>query len=121
MKHEKVLNYIHDYGYNITARDQKNIVSYHCHNPLSKNEFALIILDGTLQLPNNADTIISTQYGSNLPFVYLIQVDDNIDEIVTFAQNASDHNKPFLIYDPNDEVEFFLKDLWNIIVDLAKD
>lgn len=121
MKHEKVLQHIADYGYLVTSTNIENIISYHCFNPLSENTFILIVLDEGLKIPEGIETSITKQYTSNLPFVYLILVDRNIEMVIDFAQTAHDQSKPCLIYDPDDEVEFFLKDLWNTIVDLTKD
>jgi hypothetical protein len=121
MKHKKVLQHIKDYGYLVTPTDLEDILSYHCFNPLSNNTFILIVLDANLFMPENAETLISTQYNSNLPLVYLVQVDGNMEDVVDFAQTAYNLNKSCLIYDPEDEVEFFLKDLWNTIVNLTRD
>lgn len=121
MKHEKVLQYIQDYGYIVTKNDSVDTISYHCYNPLSEHSFILIILEKVLQIPKHAEHFVTTSYESNLPYVYLIQVDGNMEEVVDFAQAAYNHKQPCLIYDPDDEIEFFLKDLWNTIVDLTKD
>ncbi|PKM67517.1 MAG: hypothetical protein CVU95_07345 [Firmicutes bacterium HGW-Firmicutes-2] len=121
MKHKKVLQHIQDYGYLVTPTGLEDLISYHCFNPSSNNTFILIVLDSMLFIPKNAEILIFARYKSNLPLVYLLQVDGNMEDVVDFAQTAYNHNKPCLIYDPDDEVEFFLKDLWNTIVNLTRD
>jgi len=121
MKYEKVLHHIEDYGYLVTTTNIENTISFNCFNPLSENTFILIVLDEFLKIPEGIEALITKQYKSNLPFVYLILVDGNIEKVIDFAQTAHDQSKPCLIFDPDDEVEFFLKDLWNTIVDLTKD
>ncbi|PKM55850.1 MAG: hypothetical protein CVV00_02350 [Firmicutes bacterium HGW-Firmicutes-5] len=121
MKHNIVLQHIQDYGYNVIPTNLEDFLGYHCFNPLSLNTFILIFLDKELQTPNNPESIISLEYRSNLPFVYLILVDDNMEAVIDFAESSYGQDVPCLIYDSDDEVEFFLKDLWNTIVDLTKD
>ena len=121
MKYKKVLQYVQDYGYTVTKNNTVDHISYHCSNPLSAHSFILIILEEGLEIPKNTEQFLTVSYESNLPFVYLIQVDDNMDAVIDFAKAAHNHNQPCLIYDPDDEIEFFLKDLWNTIVDLTKD
>jgi len=119
MEHKKVLQHIQDYGYIITDLNSENILGYHCFNPLSESTFILVVLDQRLHIPTNIEAYVIEKYKLNLPCVYLILVDENIEEVIAFAQSTSNQSKAFLIYDPDDEVEFFLKDLWNTIVALT--
>ncbi|KXZ40434.1 hypothetical protein SAMN05661008_00010 [Alkalithermobacter thermoalcaliphilus JW-YL-7 = DSM 7308] len=108
----KVLQYIENYGFKIHKLKDESIHGYHCINNLSNSEFILVCVGDDLKIKQLDDL-------SN-KVVYLICLNDNIDKVIDIVESDKHQDKTFLIYDEQDEIEFFLKDLWNVIVDLNK-
>lgn len=117
---ENIKKHIENYGFNITQIN--NDKGYYCKNNTSKSEF---ILDFSPDNLNQSDIInenYKNTYNKKIQVVFLIQVNNNIDEILELIQNEKiiDQQYQYLIYDKNEEMEFFLKDLWNVILGLER-
>ncbi len=117
---ERIKKFIEDYGFNIEEINDGKVKGYYCVNPESKSEF---ILDFTKDNFKKVEEIIcsySKLMVSDAKVIFLMEVDDNIDEIVSFLENNDMEDTVFIVHDKDDEIEFFLKDLWNVILGLKR-
>jgi hypothetical protein len=90
---------------------------FRTHNPHSKDEFLLFHLPSHILIKNGIISLESFYYDSSKYVVFIIDVDHHIDEIVEVLKKIEE--KPhisYLLFDPEEDIEFFMKDLWNVIV-----
>lgn len=113
--------FIKDYGFNTKVIKDDNVMGYFCINNDSNTEFILDFTSNNFKSVDKINDNYSKLIDKNLRIVYLIEVNENIDEIMNFLENDSIIDELFLIYDKDDELEFFLKDLWNVILILKND
>jgi len=107
---------IKDYGFNTEEIKNDKVIGYHCINKDSNTEFILDFTSNNYKCVDMISDNYSKLMDRDLKIVYLIEVNENIDEIISFLENDSTNDELFLIYDKDDEIEFFLKDLWNTIL-----
>ncbi|OPJ56235.1 hypothetical protein [Alkalithermobacter paradoxus] len=112
MDRHKILKHIEDYGFVVSDLKDNHLKSYHCINNLSNSEFILACVNDDLNVVNISE--------KSIPIVYLIEVKDRINEVIKLVESDEHKDKIFLIYDEEEEIEFFLKDLWNIIIELNR-
>ncbi|WP_432665601.1 hypothetical protein R9X47_04845 [Wukongibacter baidiensis] len=117
---ENIKKQIESYGFTTDEITENRVSGYYCVNSSSNSEF---ILDFTKDNFKNTNDILeqySNLYQREIQVVLLIQVNDNAEEILYFVENKGIKDQKYLIYDEDDEIEFFLKDLWNIVFNLKK-
>ena len=91
---------------------------YYCKNDISDKNFILNLVEDDFSLDSQMVLDLENINDKNIEIVNLIKVNDNIDDVMNFIEKEDNKERIFLIYDENDELEFFLKDLWNIIISL---
>lgn len=117
---ENIKKQIEGYGFTTREITDNRVSGYYCKNSSSNSEF---ILDFTKDNFKNANDILNRYldlYHREIQIVFLIQVNGDADEILYFVENKGIKDQKYLIYDKDDEIEFFLKDLWNVVFDLEK-
>jgi hypothetical protein len=118
---KNILKHVEDFGFQVEQLNNEDKCIHYCFNPLSKNEFILTCVNEDLEIPCQHIQLQKSIFGKPLKIVYLIKVNDNIDQIIQLVQSDEHQSKTFLIYDEEDEIEFFLKDLWSVIIEINKD
>lgn len=115
---KNIKKHIESYGFTIEEIIDDKVSGYYCINDNSKSEFILDFTKNNFKIP---DDILKRYLQINerkINVVYLIQVNNNADEIMDFVEQKEFQEHTYLIYDNDDEIEFFLKDLWNVLFTL---
>ncbi|MCC5911189.1 MAG: hypothetical protein JJT76_12200 [Clostridiaceae bacterium] len=120
MKNNKIVQHVENYGFEVQELENYHGKGYRCVNHVSNSQFILISLNEDLSIPDQAILLTSADGSQSIQIVYLIYIKDNIDEVMQLVQANEHQDKIFLIYDEEDEIEFFLKDLWNIIIEINR-
>ncbi|GAA0176791.1 hypothetical protein SH2C18_01470 [Clostridium sediminicola] len=115
---ESVGKYIENYGFIVSSITDGKVNGYYCKNEISQSEFIIDFTKKNLKNPSIIYDHYTNIYGTKINIVFLIEVDENIDEILEFIEKNKKSDLVYLIYDKDDEIEFFLKDLWNTIINL---
>lgn len=115
-----VLKHIENYGFEVEQLEISPMEGYGCINHESNAQFLLICLNESLEIPESNMILSRINHEEPLQIVYLIHIKNNINEVIQLVEDDENENKTFLIYDEEDEIEFFLKDLWNIIIVLNR-
>lgn len=119
-KMERIKKFIEDYGFNVEEIRDEKVKGFYCVNPESKSEFILDFTVDNFKLVEEITNAYIKLIDKEVRVVYLMEINDNIDEIVSFLENNDNEDSVFLVYDKDDEIEFFLKDLWNVILSLKR-
>ena len=118
MKNLSVLEHIKSYGFSVEKVKEGEGSIYHCRNEASKRGFLLVNLDQNLTMPEEKVLLEEmNRYNINRIF-YLIHLKDKEEEVLEFAESIDNDKNILLVYDEREDVEFFLKDLWNAIIQL---
>lgn len=104
---KKIISAMNSYGFEVRVENNE----YFCFNKTSNKGFILDCILNLNELP--IDDIIE-EYER----VYLIIVQDNEEQVMDAVEKLVSNNIYVLIYDENDEFEYFMKDLWNLILSL---
>ena len=115
-----VLQHIERYGFQVERLEESPLESYRCINEVSNAQFILVCLNEDHEVPETHMILSEINHDQPLEVVYLIHIKNNIEEVIQLVEDNENQDKTFLIYDEEDEIEFFLKDLWNIIIELNR-
>mgnify|MGYP001463175158 CR=1 FL=1 len=115
---ENIKKHIESYGFTTKEISDIKVNGYYCKNDDSKSEFILDFSKDNFTNIDDVSTRYTQLYKDAIKVVYLIQVDNNADEIMDFVEQKEFRDHTYLIYDKDDELEFFLKDLWNVLFSL---
>lgn len=112
-----VMQQLNNFGYHYQALDQAQFHGFLCHNPQSHDEFYLFFLPIQELLKKGLSTIESFQQNIAQYVVLVIEVDHHIEEIAEVLSELTERpNLTYLCFDPEEDIEFFMKDLWNVLV-----
>lgn len=112
-----VLQQLKNFGYHYHALDKEQFHGFHCHNPLSQGEFFMLILPIQELLKKGVSTFESFQQSIAQYVVLVIEVDHHLEEMAELLSELIEKpNLTYLLFDPEEDIEFFLKDLWNVLV-----
>ena len=120
MSNNIVLENIKKYGFQVELINNSPIEMYRCINQLSNLQFILVCLEENHAIPETNMILAKINNEQPIKVVHLINIKNNIDQVIQLVQENKHIDKTFLIYDEDDEIEFFLKDLWNIIIELNR-
>ncbi len=115
---ESIKKHIEGYGFLVEEIDDGRVRGYYCKNDSSESEFILDFSEDNFKNTNDISKCYAKSYNDVLKVVYLIQIDNNADEILRVIEQNEFQDYTYLIYDKTDEIEFFLKDLWDILFTL---
>lgn len=115
---QEVIRHIESYNFKIDKIKNNDKILYYCKNDISDKNFILNLVEDDFSLDSQMILDLENINDKNIEIVNLIKVNDNIDDVMNFIEKEDNKERIFLIYDENDELEFFLKDLWNIIISL---
>lgn len=115
---ENIKKHIESYGFTTQEINDNNVSGYYCKNDDSKSEFILDFSKDNFRNAEEISKLYVQLYKGDIEVVYLIEVENNAEEIMDFVEQKEFRDHTYLIYDKDDELEFFLKDLWNILFGL---
>ncbi len=117
---ENIKKHIESYGFTTDEIIDNKVCGYYCINNSSNSEFILDFSEDNFKVNDNILEQYSNLYHREIQVVFLMQVNDNAEEVLYFVENKGIKDYKYLIYDKDDEIEFFLKDLWNVVFNLEK-
>lgn len=119
MEPKTIFKVLKGFGFEETGRTDGEHTVHHMTNPLSGKAFHLMLLTKepwSLEVPDQA------QWGSgpeDSPFLFVIPVGAQPDSLMDFLEHGIPADKHVVLYDPKDEIEYFMKDLWNFIIKMV--
>lgn len=116
-----VLKQINNFGFLCTKWTNGRQHGYHCKNSQSSDEFYLISMKCCAYLEMRSKEIHDSNIQLTKHLIYVIQVDRCIEELISIQEKLE--GNPMIIhvlFDPQDEIEYFIKDLWNAIIKIHK-
>lgn len=114
---KEIRTMIEEYGFKIESRqDHGKNIYYHCINPNTIVEFFLDTQYFKSGINIDYNTINKETYDGNSEVLYLLIIDGNATNIMEILDNKEHKKMNIMIYDPEDDVEFIMKDFWNFIV-----
>ncbi len=115
---KQIISILNDYHFEATKVNHATILGLHCQNKEANLEF---ILDYTADNVLKRDELSSwykQNVNSDIAVKFFVPVNDEIEALLDLIEANPSLADELLIYDDTDEIEFFLKDLWNLIVTL---
>ncbi len=115
---EKIISILNDYHFKATKLNHSKVLGLHCQNEKANLEF---ILDYTTDNVLKRDEVVSyykQHVNQDIAIKLFVPVTNQIETVLDLLENNPSLADELLIYDANDEIEFFLKDVWNLIVTL---
>jgi hypothetical protein len=112
-----VIQHLKNFGYDYQDYVCEPFHGFHAHNPHSKDEFHLLHLPSHILIEKGIISLESFYHDSSKYVVFIVDVDHYIDGVVEVLKKIEE--KPhisYLLFDLEEDIEFFMKDLWNVIV-----
>ena len=113
-----IIEILNDYAIEATPLVSGDILGFMCRHTKTNMTF---ILDYTPKNIFNKQTILA-HYPQNETVIFFVNVDESIGDVIALLESDASLVNEVLLYDATDELEFFHKDLWNLIItlDLAR-
>jgi phosphomannomutase len=112
-----ILQQLNNFGYHYHEVSKEQSHGFLCHNSQSQDEFYLLYLSISELLKKGLKTIESLQQSLSKYVVVILEVDHQINEIIEILSESEEKpNISYLLYDPEEDIEFFMKDLWSVLV-----
>ena len=112
-----ILQQLQYFGYHYQEVSSEQPQCFHCNNPQSQDEFYLFYLSINDLMKRGIRNIETLQQTHSKYIVVVIEVDHQINEVVEILSEAEGKpNIAYLLYDLEEDIEFFMKDLWNDLV-----
>lgn len=112
-----ILQQLQYFGYHNQEINSEQLKCFRCHNPQSQDEFYLFYLSINDLMKRGIRNIETIQQTHSKYIVVVIEVDHQINEVVEILSEAAEKpNISYLLYDPEEDIEFFMKDLWSVLV-----
>lgn len=112
---KSILAEIENYGYTTEKLNTEVYEGYVCNNSLTGIRF---VLDNSQENYMKFDEIKGhyAELGEkDQPVVYLIPVPEDAGNLISLIESGHMEGHNILMWDKEDELEFFLKDLWDIL------
>lgn len=112
-----VIKQLEYFGFTHKPWDNQNFHGLICYNAQSKNEFTLVYVNCYTFLNPQLHESFKTFNFSTQHVITVIEVDQRVEELVHLLERLQDDSRfIYIVYDLNDEVEYFMKDLWNALI-----
>lgn len=119
MEPTTIFNTLKGFGFEETGRTEGDKTVHHMANPHSGKFFHLVLLTKepwSLEVPDHA---LKGSGHEESPFLFVIPVWENPEVLMKFLETGIPADKHVVLYDPRDEIEYFMKDLWNFIIKMV--
>jgi hypothetical protein len=116
-----VLKQITNFGFSHTKWVNGKQHGYHCKNPISNDEFYLVSMTCCEYLEMKSKELLQSYKPLTKHLIYVLQVDGYVDELISkHKQLDEDPMVIHVLFDPQDEIEYFIKDMWNALIKIHK-
>lgn len=112
---QTILSEIENYGFTTEKLGIEDVNGFICENPNTRVSF---VLDNSVNNYMNFESLKNkyrTECTEDIPVVFLIPITENAEHLIGLIEAGHMEGEDILIWDSEDELEFFLKDLWDIL------
>ncbi|MBS3972101.1 MAG: hypothetical protein KGZ84_03710 [Erysipelotrichia bacterium] len=116
-----VLKQINNFGFSYAKWVNGKQQGYHCKNSQSNDEFYLVSMTCCEFIEMQSKGMFESSKPLTKHLIYVLQVDGCVDALISKHKQLEENPMVIhVLFDPQDEIEYFIKDMWNALIKIHK-